>query len=76
MEDAEGRLTQRADDGQMNELLMRALVNTLAFLELSEDDVVDPDSAVKVLEHAAHLLGRVGQGRPPFIPRARGCRRA
>ena len=38
---------------------MRALVNTLAFLELSEDDVVDPDSAVKVLEHAAHLLGEL-----------------
>jgi hypothetical protein len=36
--------------------LARALVNAAAFLELSEDDVVDPDSAVKAMEEIAYDL--------------------
>ena len=34
----------------------RALVSTAAFLELSGDDVLDPDSAVKAMEQIAHDL--------------------
>jgi hypothetical protein len=30
------------------------------FLELSGDDVVDPDSAVNALENIAHELGSIG----------------
>ena len=40
----------------MNELLMRAVVHAAAFLELSPDDVLDPDVAVAQLEDIAHLL--------------------
>ena len=36
--------------------LAKALVDALAFLELSGDDVVDPDSAVKVMESIAATL--------------------
>ena len=36
----------------------RALLETAAFLELSEDDVVDPDSAVKAMESIASALSK------------------
>lgn len=35
---------------------MRAVVEAAAFLELSPDEVVDADSAVKQLESMAYLL--------------------
>jgi hypothetical protein len=38
---------------------MRAVVEACAFLELSSDDVVDPDVAVKQLESLAHLLSQL-----------------
>lgn len=44
----------------MNRLLMRALINCLLFLELSDDEVVDPDAAVEVMEYAAYLLQQLG----------------
>ena len=43
----------------MNEILMRAVVQAAAFLELSSDDVLDPDVAVAQLENMAHLLGQL-----------------
>jgi hypothetical protein len=46
---------------RVNELLMRALLNALAFLDLSGDDEVDPDSALKVLEYAGYLLNQLDQ---------------
>jgi hypothetical protein len=36
--------------------LAKAIVDTLAFLELSGDDVIDPDTAVKVMEMIAATL--------------------
>jgi hypothetical protein len=38
---------------------MRAVVESAAFLELSPDEVVDPDSAVKQLESIEYLLGQL-----------------
>ncbi|WP_166831032.1 hypothetical protein [Thalassoroseus pseudoceratinae] len=38
--------------------LAKALVEVAAFLDLSSDDVVDPDSAVGVLEQIAAELAR------------------
>lgn len=40
----------------MNEILMRALLQTAAFLELSSDEVVDPNAALAALEDIAYLL--------------------
>ena len=36
--------------------LATALIDVMAFLELSDDDVVEPDSAVKVLESVGATL--------------------
>jgi hypothetical protein len=36
--------------------LAKALVDAVAFLELSSDDVIDPDSAVKAMEMIAATL--------------------
>jgi hypothetical protein len=36
--------------------LAKAVVDVLAFLELSGDDVIDPDSAVKAMESIAATL--------------------
>jgi hypothetical protein len=43
----------------VNEILMRAVVEAAAFLELSPDEVLDPDLAVKELESMAYLLGQL-----------------
>jgi hypothetical protein len=40
---------------------MRAVVEAAAFLELSPDEVVDADSAVKQLESMAYLLGQLSE---------------
>jgi len=45
----------------MNEILMRAVVEAAAFLELAADDVLDPDVAVKELESMAYLLGQLNE---------------
>lgn len=36
--------------------LAQALVEAVAFLELSEDEVIDPDSAVQAMESVSHSL--------------------
>src|SRR3954468_20106858 len=46
---------------RVNEILMRAVVEAAAFLELAGDDVVDPDIAVKELESMAYLLGQLNE---------------
>ena len=38
------------------ERLATAVVDALTFLELSGDDVVDPDSAIKVMENIGSIL--------------------
>jgi len=43
----------------MNRNLMEAIVYLAAFLELSDDDTVDPDSAVKQLENMSVILQRL-----------------
>lgn len=45
----------------MYELLVTALLDLLAFLELSGDDTVDPDAAVEQLEEAARTLRQLGE---------------
>lgn len=40
---------------------MRAVVEAAAFLELSPDEAVDADSAVKQLESMAYLLGQLSE---------------
>lgn len=40
----------------MNRVLMRAVLEALAFAELSGDDVIDPDAAVKLMEQIASTL--------------------
>lgn len=42
--------------GPMSRVLMQIVVDELAFLEMSGDDVVDPDAAVRQLEGIAALL--------------------
>jgi hypothetical protein len=45
----------------VNEILMRAVVEAAAFLELSPDEVLDPDFAVKELESMVYLLGQLSE---------------
>jgi hypothetical protein len=45
----------------VNEILMRAVVEAAAFLELSADGVLDPDIALKELESMAYLLGQLSE---------------
>jgi hypothetical protein len=45
----------------VNEILMRAVVEAAAFLELSSDEVVHPDIAVEQLESIAYLLGQLSE---------------
>ena len=40
---------------------MRAVLEAAAFLELSPDEVLDPDIAVKELESLAYLLGQLSE---------------
>lgn len=40
----------------MNRTLMRAVLETLIFLELSDEDVIDPDIAISRLELLASIL--------------------
>src|SRR5207247_2382604 len=42
--------------GRMNKVLLRALVECVAFAELGGDDVIDPDAAVGLMEQIAALL--------------------
>ena len=41
--------------------LAEALVESAAFIELSGDEVIDPDSAVQALESIAHSLGAASE---------------
>lgn len=41
----------------MNEAVLQALVDCIAFIELSPDDVIDPDAAVRALEDVSFVLG-------------------
>jgi hypothetical protein len=43
----------------MNEQLMKALVDVVVFLALSDDDVLDPDAAIEQLEHVAATLKKM-----------------
>ncbi len=44
----------------MNEALMQAVVDAVAFLALSDDTVVDQDAALQQLEHMSSVLGGLG----------------
>jgi hypothetical protein len=37
--------------------LARSVIEALLFLEMSGDDIVDPDSALRAMENIAHELG-------------------
>jgi hypothetical protein len=39
------------------EIVVEALLDCLMFLELSDDEAVNPDDAVRMMEWVAHLLG-------------------
>jgi hypothetical protein len=43
--------------------LLAAVLHCAAFLDLSEDDVIDPDAAVATLEHVGLYVGRLAEGR-------------
>ncbi|MER7276142.1 hypothetical protein ABT369_16960 [Dactylosporangium sp. NPDC000244] len=43
----------------MLETVAEALFECLMFLELSDDEAVNPDDAVRVMETVMHLLGRL-----------------
>jgi hypothetical protein len=52
----------------MNRLLMSIVLDALAFLELSGDDVVDPDAAVGLMESiAASLTALAPADRQEFL---------
>lgn len=42
------------------EPLMDAIINTIVFLECSDDSVVDPDAAVAVMEQIAYSIQKLG----------------
>lgn len=43
----------------MNPILMKAIIDLAAFLELSDDDTVDPDAAVQQLEELVAALSQL-----------------
>ena len=45
----------------MNDAVLQALVDCIAFIELSPDDVIDPDAAVRALESVSFVLGKLPQ---------------
>jgi len=47
--------------GHAMENIVRALLSTAAFLELSGDEVVDTDAAVQALEQLSGYLQRAGE---------------
>jgi len=49
--------------------VLAALVHSVAFLELSGDDAVDPDWAVEALEHVAHYLQQLPNEESQVIQR-------
>jgi hypothetical protein len=52
----------------MNQTLIRLVADNIAFLELSGDDVVDPDAAVREVEAIVHRLrGLSDDEREQFI---------
>lgn len=52
----------------MNEEIVRIVIDLIAFLALSDDDVVNPDSAIEQLEHvAATLQGLSAADRQEFL---------
>lgn len=51
------------------ESLVRALLSTAAFLELSGDEVVDPDAAVQAFEQMSHYLQEAGPAEREVIGR-------
>lgn len=52
----------------MNQALMKALVEVMAFLELSDDDIVDPDAAIRMMEEIVAELQRLTRAeRQSFI---------
>jgi len=51
------------------ENIVRALLSTAAFLELSGDEVVDPDAAVEALEHMGGFLQRADEKERAVIAR-------
>jgi hypothetical protein len=40
----------------MNKEIVRIVIDLIAFLALSDDDIVNPDSAIEQLEHVAATL--------------------
>ena len=45
----------------MNEILMNIIVDQILFLELSDDEVIDPDIAVAQLEQIMYCLQKLNQ---------------
>lgn len=56
----------------MLEILMRLVLNSIIFLELSSDDVVDLGSAVKMMDYTAYELRKLSpEDRTTFLAYAR-----
>ena len=45
----------------MNEILMRLVAESIAFLELTDDELIDPDVAVKQLESITDSLQKLSR---------------
>lgn len=45
----------------MNEILMQIIVDQILFLDLSNDDVIDPDTAVAQLEQIVYSLQKLSR---------------
>ena len=50
--------------------LAKAILNLSSFIELSSDDVIDPDSAVKALEQLASDLSEATPGEVEYLKAA------
>lgn len=50
--------------------LAKSILNLAAFIELSSDDIIDPDSAVKALEQLAYDLKEATHGEIEYLKAA------
>lgn len=62
-----GGVAEHCSFGKRMKAIATALLNLAAFIELSGDDVIDPDSAVKALEQLSADLGEAEAGEKEYL---------
>ena len=49
-------------EASMNEIIVNALIDCVAFFETCDNDTCDPEDAIQQLDKVAHYLGQLNRG--------------